>query len=133
MTEAKNSEKKKILLLDDNPVHREVVFDGLEDFGFEVETAKNIEEAKGILESGFLPDLFILDIVIDLNNRGGVQFAQHIRENSAYNDAPILYISAHLDQMNIEKYMPEVVNEEILPKPFDFEDLINKIREVMRK
>lgn len=123
--------KKKILLLDDNPIHRELIVDGLEDANYEVRKAPNIAAAEEILKD-FTPDLFILDIVIESIKGGGIHFSQKIRENPALKAIPILFISAHLDELNKEKYFPEDSTEYILPKSFDFNQLLTKIREIMR-
>lgn len=123
--------KIKILLLEDNPIHREVIFDGLGDAGYEVRKAQNIPAAEKILEE-FTPDLFLFDIIIDTIRSAGIQFANKVRSNTKFQSIPVLFISAHLDDLNIEKYFPPGSNENILPKPFDFEHLINKIREVLK-
>ncbi len=130
--------KNKILLLEDNPIHREVIVDGLEDSGYEIRKAKNIETAEKILEE-FTPDLFLLDIVIETIRSAGIQFAQTVRNKPGYRLIPILFISAHLDDVNITKYFPSGSDEsrllkpyDILAKPFDFDQLFNKIREVLK-
>ena len=123
--------KNKILLLEDNPIHREVIFDGLEDAGFEVKKACNIAEAEKILAE-FTPDLLVLDIVIETIKSGGIQFAQKVRNRPEHQSIPVLFISAHLDELNREKIFPPGSKENTLAKPFDFEQLINKIKEVLK-
>ena len=123
--------KNKILLLEDNPIHREVIVDGLEDYGYEVRKAQNIAAAEKILEE-FTPDLFVLDLVIETIKSAGIQFANKLRNDPEFKSIPILFISAHLDDLNREKIFPPDSNENILSKPFDFDQLINKIREVLR-
>jgi len=130
--------KNKILLLDDNPIHMEVMVDGLEDFGYEVRKAQNVEAAEKILYD-FTPDLFLVDIVIETIKSAGIQFAQTVRNKPEYRSTPILFISAHLDDVNIIKYFPPDADEnsllkpyDILAKPFDFDQLMNKILEVLK-
>ena len=123
--------KIKILLLEDNPIHREVIYDGLEDAGFETRKAQNIAAAEKILEE-FTPDLFVVDIVIESLKSGGIQFANKVRNDPKFQSIPVLFISAHLDDLNKEKIFPTDSKENTLPKPFDFEQLINRIREVLR-
>jgi len=126
------TKKTKILLLEDNPIHREVIVDGLEDAGYEIRKAENTEAAEKILAE-FTPDLFLFDIVIEAIKSAGIQFAEKVRKNSAFQSIPILFISAHLDDVNIKNLFPSGANENILAKPFDFEKLINKIREVLKQ
>jgi CheY-like chemotaxis protein len=130
--------KNKILLLEDNPIHLEVMVDGLEDLGYEVQKAQNIEVAMKILNE-FTPDLFLVDIVIETIKSAGIQFAQTVRNKREYRSIPIIFISAHLDDVNITKYFPTGSDESrllkfyyILAKPFDFDQLVNKIREVIK-
>lgn len=122
--------ENKILLVEDNPIHREVIVDGLEDAGYEVRKAKNIEAAERILEE-FTPDLFVFDLVIETIKSAGIKFANKVRNDPKFQSIPVLFISAHLDELNKEKIFPTDSTENTLPKPFDFESLINKIREVM--
>ena len=123
--------KNKILLVEDNPIHREVIVDGLEDDGYEVKKAQNIAAAEKILEE-FTPDLFVLDLVIETIKSAGIQFANKVRNDPKFQSIPVLFISAHLDDLNKEKIFPPDSKENTLPKPFDFEQLINKIREVLK-
>lgn len=123
--------KAKILLLEDNPIHREVIFDGLEDAGYEVRKARNADAADKILEE-FKPDLFLFDIVIENIKSAGYQFAKKLRTNPEFQSIPVLFISAHMDKLHKEKIFPPDSNEHTLEKPFDFEQLFSKIREVLR-
>lgn len=123
--------KSKILLLEDNPIHREVIVDGLEDAGYEVRKAQNFVAAEKILKE-FTPDLFVLDIVIETVKSAGIQFANKVRNDPKFQSIPVLFISAHLDELNKEKIFPPDSKEKLLEKPFDFEQLFNKIREVLK-
>jgi CheY-like chemotaxis protein len=96
--------KNKIFLLEYNPIHREVIFDGLEDAGYEVMEAKNVEEAGQVLKK-FTPDLIILDIVIETIKKKGIQFAEKLLVNSRFKDIPVLFISAHLDEKTIMEHI----------------------------
>ena len=125
--------KRKILLLEDNPIHREVIFDGLEDMGFEVKRVGDVLLAEKILADGFKPDLFLFDIVIkDIKNQG-IQFAEELKKKSEYEKIPVLFITAHIDEDNISDYFSEGSQANVLPKPFDFDQLVNKIRLVLTK
>ena len=124
--------KNRILLLEDNPIHREVICDGLEDAGFVVKKAQNVDEAYKILEK-FTPDLFLLDIVIGNNRKQGILFAEELSKESRLKHIPVLYISAYIDEKSIADHFPGDLKENVLPKPFDFEQLINKIREVLKE
>jgi DNA-binding response OmpR family regulator len=133
MRRKKEMKKYKILLLEDNPIHREVIYDGLEDFGYEVKKAQDVVGAKKILnEEKFIPDLFLLDIVIGSIKNQGIQFAEELKNQKEFKNIPVLYISAHLDENGIAERFPDDAAANVLPKPFDFDQLINKIRKMLR-
>lgn len=123
--------KNKILLVEDNPIHREVIYDGLDDFGFEIRKAEDVKVARRILQE-FRPDLIILDIVFGNVTNQGFLFADELKEKAEHKDTPILFISAHLDERGIAEEFPEHNRDNVLPKPFDFERLLNKMREILR-
>ncbi|MFC2155909.1 response regulator [Acidobacteriota bacterium] len=125
--------KKKILLLEDHPIHQEVIFDGLEDMGFEVKRTGDVLLAKKILDDGFMPDLFLFDIVIQTIKNQGIQFAEELKKKPEYEKIPVLFITAHIDEENISDYFSEESQTNVLPKPFDFDQLVNKIRQVLTK
>jgi len=119
--------KNKIFLLEDNPIHREVIFDGLEDAGYEVKKAQDVDSAEKILKA-FIPDLFLFDIVIGIEKNKGIQYAETLHKNPRFKNIPVLYISAHLNDKNIGEYLPEESWNNVLPKPFDFDQLLSKIK-----
>ena len=53
-----------ILVIDDSPVALEVARDSLEENGFEVNTASNMQEAKDAIFSDPQPNLILLDIMM---------------------------------------------------------------------
>jgi CheY-like chemotaxis protein len=125
--------KKKILLLEDNIIHREVIYDGLEDMGFEVKKAEDVPEARKIIDEGFKPDLFVLDVVIGVIKNQGILYAEEVSKKPGFENIPVLYITAHFDEKEIADYFPENLRSNVLFKPFDFEQLLNKIRQVLNK
>lgn len=129
----KKSKNQKILFLEDNPIHSEVIFDSLSDAGYEVKKVHNLAEAEKVIDrEEFIPDLFLLDIVINSIKTAGIQFCRKVREDKRFSEAPLLFISAHLDDLHKEKYAEVIKGENVLPKPFDFEQLLEKIREVLK-
>src|SRR5207248_455101 len=67
---------KRVLVVDDDPDIRELLFTALEDEGFEVVPAGNGQEALAIIKT-FRPDVIVLDLMMPVMD--GWQFAHELR------------------------------------------------------
>ena len=83
---------KRVLVVDDDPDIRELLFTALEDEGFEVVPAGNGEEALAIIKT-FRPDVIVLDLMMPVMD--GWQFAAELRNRDE--DIPIVLLSAARD------------------------------------
>ncbi len=83
-------EKKKILLVDDDPDYLFQLSIALQDMGFEVTTASTQKEAEDIIAK-FKPDLAILDLMMENQDTGFILC--HIIKNK-YPQVPIIIASA---------------------------------------
>lgn len=83
-------EKKKILLVDDDPDYLFQLSIALQDMGFEVTTATTQKEAEDIIEK-YKPDLAILDLMMENQDTGFILC--HIIKNM-YPQVPIIIASA---------------------------------------
>ena len=83
-------EKKKILLVDDDPDYLFQLTITLEDMGFEVISAQTQQEAENIIAK-LKPDLAILDLMMENQDTGFILC--HIIKNK-YPDVPIIIASA---------------------------------------
>lgn len=83
-------EKKKILVVDDDPDYLFQLSIALQDMGFEVTTSTTQKEAEDIIEK-FKPDLAILDLMMENQDTGFILC--HIIKNR-YPDVPIIIASA---------------------------------------
>jgi DNA-binding response OmpR family regulator len=83
-------EKKKILLVDDDPDYLFQLSIALQDMGFTVITASTQKEAEDIIEK-HRPDLAILDLMME-NQDTGFILCHIIKEK--YPDVPIIIASA---------------------------------------
>lgn len=83
-------EKKKILLVDDAPVFREVMGDILEEKGFEVQTASDgLEAMEAIRKKAF--DLIMLDLM--LPRMTGFDLLKQIKKQKETREVPVLAVS----------------------------------------
>ena len=101
----------------------------LEMEGYEVVTATDgVEALDRLREAGpNEPDVILLDAMMP--NKSGTEVLEEIR--GAGSEIPIVMISAHLDAQEPDR-MRSLGATDIIPKPFEWEDLIGKIEEVTR-
>ena len=116
--------EKRILVVDDDLMIRELLKFKLSRCGFEVITARNEKEfwGKTFAEK---PDLIILDIL--LRNKSGPSVYQNLVDFVGLDpDIPVVFITALLDKEAAPKNSAGV-NFSILTKPFNFEELVSEI------
>jgi CheY-like chemotaxis protein len=121
------SNKKKILICDDDPVILRLLQVNLEIEGYEVMSAHHGEEAvdKAIEQ---IPDLIILDIMMP--RMDGYQAAQRLRSRSETKEIPLVFLSAKAQQTDIDTGRSFGVTE-YLTKPFDPTELLEVIGRLM--
>lgn len=94
------AEKKIILLVEDEPLLRNLLKQRLEKEGFEVLAAENGQEALEILKGKGL-DLILLDII--LPKVSGFELMEKVREDPQYQKTPVIVISNLGQESDIEK------------------------------
>ncbi len=122
-------ERKAILLLEDDEFHRTLLAEGLEEYyDYHVHQAETIEEAEGVLHS-VSPDLLILDCVMGENRFQVIEWARKIRKRQEFSRTPILFVTAFYREM--EEQVKRIESASILEKPFTFEDVTEKMKELL--
>jgi excisionase family DNA binding protein len=123
-TDALESGKRKILLVDDEPDLVETVNKALlEDGRFDVRIASNGFDA-GMIVKEYRPDLIILDVMLpDIN---GKEVCQRVRADSTLEDVRILCISGMVEEDKIQELRLSGADE-FLHKPFDIYELIDRM------
>jgi DNA-binding response OmpR family regulator len=113
---------RRIIVVDDNEDILEIIKLILEGYDYEVLTlADGGLLFKSIRE--FKPDLILLDIM--LGNMDGRELCKEIRENDATKDIPVIFVSA--SHSISERFMAVESNVDYLAKPFDINELIDKV------
>ncbi len=118
----------KILVADDSRTNLALISDSLMKLGHEVLPAKNGEEAIEIF-ANTRPDLVLLDVVMD--GIDGFECAKKIREISADDWIPIIFISASVDDESISRGI-NAGGDDYLTKPFSHMTLAAKIKAMQR-
>lgn len=129
-------DKKKILVVDDDPDIIEVVKFSFELEGYEVIIAANGWEALGAFRAK-APDLIVLDVMLPKEN--GYKVAQMIREDEqsgrVSKKTPIILLTARnlSSDPEREKIFLNFSNPDFMMyKPFDMGQLIKKVRELLK-
>jgi CheY-like chemotaxis protein len=130
------SDKKKILVVDDNPDVVESMTIVLESQGYEVITAFGGRE--GLAKLAEMPDLIILDVMMETETEG-LQFAYKVRaaegEYVAYREIPIIVVTSLHDNMSYRiddrtgsEYLPV---EEFIDKPVQPPQLLAAVQRLI--
>jgi CheY-like chemotaxis protein len=117
----------RLLVADDSETVLLMLERRLEMEGYEVVTATDgVEALERLREAGSdEPDVILLDAMMP--NKSGTEVLEEIR--GAGSKIPIVMISAHLDAQEPDR-MRSLGATDIIPKPFEWEDLIEKIEEL---
>ncbi|MGI9244589.1 MAG: response regulator, partial [Verrucomicrobiales bacterium] len=116
-----------ILLVDDNTTNLQVLFQALSPEGYELLVAQSGEDALETAGSA-KPDLLLLDV--KMPGIDGFETFRRLRADSETSAIPVIFLSAHANVESIEQ--AEALGAEgYLTKPFDFDVIIQKVREVL--
>jgi excisionase family DNA binding protein len=123
-TDALESGKRKVLLVDDDNELVELMTKVLEEDGrFEVRVAGNGFDA-GMMVKEYRPDLIVLDVMLpDIN---GKEVCHRVRSDSSLEDVRILCISGMIEEDKIQELRLSGADD-FLHKPFDIEELIDRM------
>jgi excisionase family DNA binding protein len=123
-TDALESGKRKVLLVDDDPDLVEMMTKVLEDDGrFEVRVAANGFDA-GMMVKEYRPDLIVLDVMLpDIN---GKEVCQRVRADPALEGVRILCISGMVEEDKVQE-LRDAGTDDFLQKPFEIEELIERM------
>ncbi|MCB9800419.1 MAG: response regulator [Candidatus Omnitrophica bacterium] len=123
-----DTEAKKILLIDDDPLVRKSVENILKRMKYNVTSAGDADEAFKAIEKSLF-DLIISDI--RMPGKNGVETIREIRRTvNSYSskDIPIIFITGYAESS--DELKAEILGEVIL-KPFDIDHLLVTIREYL--
>ncbi len=115
----------KLLIADDNEDLLELMDLFLEEKGFEVKTVATRKKLFSELKN-YKPDLVLLDVF--LNGEDGREICKQLRENVKTNKLCIIIISANPYAMKDFKTFGA---DGYIEKPFELEDLLSKIEEMI--
>ena len=113
--------KKRILVVDDEPLSREGVAEVLADEGYEVAVAADGHEALTVLAS-FLPDLVLTDLQMPgVNGLGVLGHVKHVSPTT-----PVIIFTAHV-LIDAQREAQRLGVQDFLNKPLDFEEMLSRV------
>jgi len=123
-TDALESGKRRILIVDDDEELVELIADVLERDGrFDVRSVNNGFDA-GMMVKEYRPDLIVLDIMLpDIN---GKEVCQRVRSNSTMNDVRIICISGMVEEDKVGE-LRAAGADDFMHKPFEVERLVDRM------
>jgi excisionase family DNA binding protein len=127
-TDALESGKRKVLIVDDDEELVELMSDTFERDGrFEIRTANNGFDA-GMLVKEYHPDLIILDIMLpDIN---GKEVCQRVRSDKAMDDVRVICISGMVEDERV-KDLKAAGADDFMRKPFEIDDLVDRVCQLL--
>ena len=123
-TDALESGKRKVLLVDDDAELVEIILKYLDEDGrFETRVAQNGFDA-GMMVKEYHPDLIVLDVMLpDINGR---EVCQRVRADSTLEDVRILCMSGMVEEDKIQELKLSGADD-FIAKPFEVDALIDRM------
>ncbi len=115
------SDRKRILLIDDDVDIQQLVRVLLGRIGAETLVADTAAFGAQILRRGPMPELLILDLM--LPDISGLEFLRQLRSKRAFDDLPVLVLSALVESENIREALNSGADR-YLTKPYISNNLI---------
>jgi DNA-binding NarL/FixJ family response regulator len=129
MKASNSQDRKKLLLIDDDPNLVLLVKDYLEFQGYEVTTSNNGKEALRVLESE-VPDMIICDIMMP--EIDGYGFVEELRKNINTSWIPLLFLSAKGQSQDRIKGL-NLGADFYMVKPFEPEELVAQVESSLKQ
>jgi len=126
------SEKKRILIVDDEPDFSMIVQTYLEKEGFATELAYNGVEGFEKIKAN-PPDAIVLDVMMP--EMDGYELCAALKNDSAYANIPIVLLTAVADRVTSTKYSHydgmSTEADDYLPKPASADDITQSVKRLL--
>lgn len=117
---------KSVLVVEDDPIVRELLLRVISKAGFSVLEAGDGCEALELIHSGAKPDVLLTDVLMPEMN--GAELVKKLKPE--YPDLPVIYMSAHSNEV-LGALDNSRDDNQFLQKPFIGRAVVRKIREVL--
>jgi len=122
-------EKQKILIVDDDVIHLEMVKEVLSS-EYSVSCAKSGKEALGMFYQGLVPHLILLDLIMP--DMDGWDTYKRVKAISGLHDIPVAFFTTSNDPKDI-KHAQEIGVVDYIKKPYDKDDLLRRVDRILKK
>jgi methyl-accepting chemotaxis protein len=123
------NEKQKILIVDDDAIHLEMVKTVLSN-EYEVTAAQSGKEALGLFYQGLVPQLILLDLIMP--GMDGWHTYSRIKAISGLHDTPIAFFTVSSDPKDM-RHAKEMGAVDYIKKPYQADDLLRRVGKIIRK
>ncbi|OGP82215.1 MAG: hypothetical protein A2Y95_02260 [Deltaproteobacteria bacterium RBG_13_65_10] len=131
--------KARVLLVEDNPDHIEIITSAIKGSGFvdEIYIAQDGEEALDFIfhdgkyrieENAPRPDVVILDVKLPKEN--GISVLRKLKANSDSRNIPVVILTTSSSPVDIQSSFAEGANSYVI-KPFKYNELMDKIESLL--
>lgn len=124
-----SDDSKSILIVDDDPTIRKLISHHLLKNNFKTHIAKSAKEGFEHLKNQNI-NLVLCDVSMD--EMDGYTFCQKVRENENHRMIPFVFVTAKTTLEDKSKAL-DVGGDDIITKPFDVEELLLKVRSLIRR
>ena len=127
------TQKKKILIVDDDPDFVAAIQKILMSAHYNVDVAGNVEDGKKAIEER-TPDLILLDVMMEKYN-DGFNMCYDLKHDDRYRGIPVIIITAVTEVTGL-KFSPETDGEyleadDYVQKPISAEALLDKVKRLI--
>jgi two-component system alkaline phosphatase synthesis response regulator PhoP len=126
------SDKKTILVVDDEPDFASIVQANLKKGGFNVEVAYDGVEALEKVKAN-PPDAIVLDVMMP--EKDGFAVCSELKKDKKYKDIPIIMLTAVADHVSSTRYSHHdgmsMEADDYLPKPASAEDILESVKRLV--
>lgn len=120
--------KKKVLIVDDRGEFRKLTKTILSS-RYEVESAEDGISALSLLQSGYMPDVIVSDIMMP--GLGGSDFLEQLKSSGAFKDIPVIMLSS-LDKSEIKTKHINMGAHDYMEKPYNPAELLARIENIIK-
>lgn len=120
---------KKILIIEDDAIMRELIQQILEIEGFSTITAENGWFGLQMVEQ-YQPDLIICDVMMP--RLDGYSLIQTLRQDPVTATIPFIFLTAKVERCDLRQAM-ELGADDYLTKPFEDHELLQAIKTQLKK
>ena len=126
------SEKKRILVVDDEPDFAAIVQRNLEKEGFEVDVAYDGVEGMEKVASN-PPDAIVLDVMMP--EKDGYEMCSELKADEKLSDIPVVMLTAVADHVASTRYSHadgmSMEADDYLPKPASADEITSSIKSLL--